>query len=220
MPLKFDDAAQHAANLPNLGDRVAAFFQSIRSRLQQVDGRDSLNELIADLDTHHDLMVRTTVGDANTATGAYRGRLGPGETPVMPGDRIMSNEESERHGNPTAPYDASGHKVHPADAASIAGRTDPKQGQGFGGNGIGAGADIRSQILTDERQPDSSLQETLARQRAGGLESAGTKIPVVQNEIVVGSERTDSAGVRYVTKRWADGSTLEVVDKRPANEPV
>jgi hypothetical protein len=79
-------------------------------------------------------------------------------------------------------------------------------------------------IMTEEMQPRTSLQEQLERDRSAGLESmplgGGAKIPVIQNEIVAGSERTDGAGARYVTKRRPDGTTIEVVDSRPPNAPV
>ena len=86
-------------------------------------------------------------------------------------------------------------------------------------------------ILTEEMQPRTSLQEQYERDRTdrtdglegmtlGGAHDPIGKIPVVQSEIVAGTERTDAAGVRYVTKRRADGSTIEVVDSRPANQPL
>ena len=223
MPLQFDDAAQHAATLPNLHDRLAAFFAAIRSRLTQVDGNDSKAQLLKDFDEHHDLMVRTVVGDGSQAAVTYRGRLGPGETPYMRGDVAVSAEDSERHSNPTAPRDASGHKVHPSDAASLAGATDPKRGQGFGGNGMSAGADVRNQAsFAASDAPTRSLQE----ERDGpfitdsmGFSGDKKLVPVIHNEIVAGSEVTRD-GVRYVTKKRADGSTYEVVDRRPQNEPV
>lgn len=237
MPVKLDDAAQHAAGLPNISDRIAAIFATLRSRLQQVDGRDSLAQLVSDLDQHHDLLVNTVAGDYATRTAGARGPLGPGETPYVPGDRPVSVLESDRHSNPIAPRDSSGFKVHPADAASLAAKmTNPAGGQGFGGNGMGASADVRTQAALAARDiPTRSLQEDQAsRQRteqdanraAGQRDVTGQRaasdkklIPVIQNEIVAGSE-VERGGVRYVTKRRGDGTEYEAIDTRPLNEPV
>lgn len=75
--------------------------------------------------------------------------LGPGETPkrledVVHGDGSRKHgeyvgspglEEAEKWGNPLMPYDASGHKVHPADGLSRPTRADVETALGFGGAG-------------------------------------------------------------------------------------
>lgn len=228
MPVQFDDAAQHAAGLPQLTDRVSAIFEAFRSRLLQVDGRDKLDRLVADFDQHRDLLVRTAVGDQSAVLAGRRGTLGPGETPYVAGDKPVSAADSERHSNPLAPFDSSGAKVHPADAASMHSKAvNPAGGLGFGGNGVGTSADVRTQATLAARDlPTRSLQEQeLASQterQPGAATDDGAKknlIPVIENEIVAGSER-EQGGVRYVTKRRQDGTEYEAIDARPLNAPV
>jgi hypothetical protein len=80
MPIQFDDAAQHAKTLPNVGDRVDLFLKSIRDRLGQVTGQESKAALMKDLEDHHDAMVSTVIGPVGVT------RLEAGTTPRMPGD--------------------------------------------------------------------------------------------------------------------------------------
>ncbi len=226
MPLQFDDVAHHATTLPNLGERIKAILEAVRSRVSQLSGREDQQRLLADLDAHNAALVGAVAG--NDATGNFRGRLGPNETPFMPGDRPMSAAESERHSNPLSPVDSSGAKVHPADALTNQGRTDPAAGQGFGGNGVGTSADVRTQAALAARDgdlaPGRSLQEQEAdRAREASTLTGGTvddgKPTIIPDEIVAGSE-VERAGIKYVTKKRADGTTYEAVDDRPPNEPM
>lgn len=222
MPVKFDDVAQHAQTLPNLGDRIAAFLEAIKSRLQSVDGNDKREAMLSDLNDHHDLMVGTIVGDLGHRARSPIGRLGPNETPIMPGDRIMTAAQSEAHANPVLPRDASGGKVHPADAFSRTSASDPARAQGFGGNGayVGAGAagsttaglEFGDDVLDDRRPGNTGI--------AGDRQPSGKKrIPVINGQVVEGSER-EANGVHYITKRYPDGTSREVVDRRPPNAPL
>lgn len=236
MPLQFDDAAHAAASHRSTRDRAAAIFEAIRSRLMGVDGRDKLKLLIDDLDAHRDTLVSAIDGTHEAALQApiiaNTGRLGPGETPFAPGDTEVSLVDSERQGNPAAPIDASGHKVHSSDAAALAaGRgVNPAGGQGFGGNGMTTQAAIRTAAAVgaagDRAVAEKTLQERgivdeYGRSETGGGKTelnVGGKVPVVSNDIVPGSEH-ERDGVKYVTKRDIIGKEYEAVDTRQPNGP-
>lgn len=224
MPLQFDDAAHAAAGHRSLRDRAAAIFEAIRTRVAAIDGKDKVQLLVADLDAHRDTLVSAIDGTHEAAMQAPviagTTRLGPGETPFAPGDTPVGLADAERRGNPAAPIDASGHKVHPSDAASLATRgVNPQGGLGFGGNGMTTQAEVRNAAALGAGGDRAVAEKTLQERGLDGRADMAGKVPVGSNEIVEGSEH-ERDGVKYVTKRDAQGGEYEAVDTRQPNGPL
>lgn len=154
------DVAEHVRGNPSLRGSIETIFDSIVAKLKAVNGQEQHREAVQDIEAH-----KTTLLDAAFSNVGYSGRrLGPGETPTMAGDQIHGltprehADAAEALGNPALPRDASGHKVHPADAYSGWGGPVPgdRTATSFGGSGAGVDAQNRTDAEFAARNQPSS----------------------------------------------------------------
>lgn len=154
------DVAEHVRGNPSLRGSIETIFDTIVSKLKSVQSADQHRQAVEDIEAHK----ATLLDAAFQNVGVSSRRLGPGETPTLVGDQIhgMTAREhadaAEALGNPALPRDASGHKVHPADAYSGWGAPVPgdRTASSFGGSGAGVDAQNRTDAeLLARNQPSS-----------------------------------------------------------------
>lgn len=151
MPLKIDDLAHHIHDNNSLRGSIDVALEGIISRIQAIDSAAGVGQAVNDIRQNKEPLINAIF--ANIA--GTHANLGAGETPKVAADNgemapgYRSDDPranaalAERQANPALPLDASGHKVHPADALGAgvsSGRTDPAQSRGFGGSGASAPA--------------------------------------------------------------------------------
>lgn len=166
MPVKIDDLKAHIHGNNSLRGSIEVALEGVISRIQSIDSAAGVSAAVSDLRENRDALIDAIFANIS---GTHT-RLGAGETPkiaaddggLAPGYRAddprVNADIAESQGNPALPRDASGHKVHPADAlgAGVAdSRTDPAKAASFGGSGTGApAADRRDAALAAGRVGD------------------------------------------------------------------
>lgn len=173
MPVEMRDVAQHIHSNSSLRGSIETLIDSVISAFSGVSNAAERDKVVADLNAHKSLLVDSAFANIGAAAGR---RLGPGETPVMPGDHseaqlVMTDAQransAEAIGNPILPYDASGHKVHPADAFGGSSEVPrDRTASSFGGNGAGVDASTRTDAALAARSGSAFPESALDRQSA------------------------------------------------------
>lgn len=169
MPVKMDDLKQHIHSNTSLRDSIDSALEGIVARVQSIDSAAGVSAAVSDIRENKKGLIEAIFANIS---GTHT-RLGAGETAKIPADNgelapgyraddpRANAELAERQGNPALPLDASGHKMHPADALGAGandGRTDPVRANAAGGNGAGApAADRRDAALAQGRATPDPL---------------------------------------------------------------
>lgn len=151
MPVKMDDLKQHIHSNNSLRDSIDAALEGIVARVQSIDSAAGVSDAVNDIRQNKASLIEAIFANIS---GTHT-RLGAGETAKIPADNgelapgyraddpRANADVAESQGNPALPRDASGHKVHPADAlggGASDGRTDPVRANSIGGDGKGIDA--------------------------------------------------------------------------------
>lgn len=151
MPVKMEDVAQHVGSNRSLRGSVETVIESVISAFRGVSNAEQRDAVIADMEANRVALADSVFAGVEGSTVGRR--LGPGETPTLAGDDAAllglhpreRADRAEAMGNPVLPRDASGHKVHPADAFSGADRIPAdRTATSFGGTGAGVDASNRT----------------------------------------------------------------------------
>lgn len=171
MSVKMQDVAQHIHNHTSLKSGVETLIDSVISAFSGVSNTESRDKVTADLQANKSALVDSIFANIGGAAGGRR--LGPGETPVLPGDHSEAqlvqtdrqrSDAAEAIGNPILPRDASGHKVHPADAFSQQpALANDRTATSFGGSGAGVEASTRNDAALTAASGDAFPKSALDR---------------------------------------------------------
>lgn len=161
MPVKILDLAHHIHGNTSLRASFDLALEGIISRVQAIDSAAGVNDAVNDIRQNKQSLIESIFANIS----GTHSNLGAGETAKVPADNgdmapgYRADDPhanallAERQANPALPLDASGHKMHPADAlgtGAASGRTDPAKAAAFGGSGTGApAADRRDAAFRD-----------------------------------------------------------------------
>lgn len=188
MPVNIQDLAQHIHGNNSLRASIDAALEGIVARVQSIDSAAGVGHAVSDIrQNKHTLIDAIFANISGTHTG-----LGAGETAKVPADTgemapgyradnpTANAALAERQGNPALPLDASGHKMHPADAlgtGAASGRTDPAKAAAFGGSGTGApAANRRDAAFAQGGGTDVATSEIVQAEKTSGQLAAEQRI--------------------------------------------